>query len=804
MTKQPTATETSRGLCSPYRFVEAATEVFLPEWAAQVSHDKPFEDGLSGYLDLNIEALTPLFTRDDGADPSVFLNLDGQYFIKGTSVRGMLRNVMAIASMGKLSQVDDRRFGVRDIAKSQTPYLQMIRKDNTDAVCAGWLERSVDDEGQRHYKLYPCQMARVSYEQLTKLQTGWKANERFASDKYKTWKLSRDYKASISQGRYYMSAQLNAGSTPGTLVFTGDTGAQRNAKKADYFFYDEKAVPLEVSEEVFEQFEQAHSASQQRSDLGVDGQEPNEIWGYWRPELFAGKRVPVFYLSNEGGNNVTHIGLAKMFRVPSDIGVHDAIKNIAPAHFDRRPDLPALIFGYIPGEDRLDSGELALKGRVSFSSAKLVEGAEVLSARSVVLSSPKPSFALAYLKQSLKAPHYNMWLPDARIRAQQRQAAGWKRYPARAEVSEPQKKIDNDRQYTTFKPLDKGARFEQRVWFHNLKPCELGALLWCVDFGGLIEKPVHRLGMAKPYGFGEVRLSYKLGEVIANDPERDVPSADECVQAFYEQLLKVDVRWLESDTIKQLLLMADAATFALDKAELAYYSTPRAYQEQKTQLRVFGPLPFASRLDEPLRVASAHVQSQLLARRAAAEEARLAKLSPLERAQEWCQDMRDGEAMEFVREKLQGKEVSALSAELLNKRRALELRFYASWSQGSLLVVDEGNVSAKRLKEYASALADAVSAQAKSTEETPAHKAPPTDRAELLAVFKDPSKGSIRTAADAAVLQGGWSCDELDWLNVQLRAFLDHNSLKKMFKKKELQDNWVTRFQAMFEACCGD
>lgn len=45
---------------APYNFVPLSDTVVTPEWAHQVSHDLPFKDGISGELELTIEALSPI------------------------------------------------------------------------------------------------------------------------------------------------------------------------------------------------------------------------------------------------------------------------------------------------------------------------------------------------------------------------------------------------------------------------------------------------------------------------------------------------------------------------------------------------------------------------------------------------------------------------------------------------------------------------------------------------------------------------------------------------------------------------
>jgi hypothetical protein len=46
---------------APYNFVPLSAWIFKPDWAAHVSHDLPFSDGISGTLELSIQAHTDSF-----------------------------------------------------------------------------------------------------------------------------------------------------------------------------------------------------------------------------------------------------------------------------------------------------------------------------------------------------------------------------------------------------------------------------------------------------------------------------------------------------------------------------------------------------------------------------------------------------------------------------------------------------------------------------------------------------------------------------------------------------------------------
>ncbi|MCP5528615.1 MAG: hypothetical protein H7A47_17630 [Verrucomicrobiales bacterium] len=135
--------------------------VFFPPWAAQVSQDVPFSDGISGWFDIEVEAMTPIFIRHgekpqgwDEATPDQVERLrehwqrvgepgesvwpeDGwieffrvagsNYAVPGTSLKGSLRLIMEIVSFGKFPlsggnrvlRKGDRDRGTRSICQRE-------------------------------------------------------------------------------------------------------------------------------------------------------------------------------------------------------------------------------------------------------------------------------------------------------------------------------------------------------------------------------------------------------------------------------------------------------------------------------------------------------------------------------------------------------------------------------------------------------------------------------------------------------------------------------------------------------------
>ena len=130
---------------APFNFVPLTDKVFFPDWADQISHDIPFEDGTSGVLRLKITAQTPVFvrnghTKQDADDKnetytSFSKSPDNKYFIPGSSLKGSIRNVLEIISFGKLNPINDARYAVRDLSR-RSGYMDKL---NPNKVRCGWL-----------------------------------------------------------------------------------------------------------------------------------------------------------------------------------------------------------------------------------------------------------------------------------------------------------------------------------------------------------------------------------------------------------------------------------------------------------------------------------------------------------------------------------------------------------------------------------------------------------------------------------------------------------------------------------------
>ena len=566
-------------ISAPYNFVALSDFVVRPDWADQVSHDVPFSDGLSGTLTLRIEAHTPLFIRGSTGGDTPFQLPDGKYAIPGTSLRGMLRNVVEIASFGRMDRVTEARYGVRDLSNAgRTVYGAHLTKklshNSYEARSrAAWLVE--DQDGG--WRLQPVPYWRVEadlIEQFARTPNALRPRGKSMVERYKSVARVVDRDIGFigddkpldhqhSNGvrlRYRKVSRLERDPTPGLrtgrIVLTGKPSPR---KHMDFVFAVEgTGKSIAVPKPLREDFKFIHRKGQEKHGGDDD---PNEEWKYWQQKLRAGERVPVFYLL-DNARALRSFGLAMMFKLaykntPRDLARRQQAK-LDPD--ERSPDLASLLFGHVTTHESDSSREtVALKGRVSVRNAVASGAPKPGAPVSGVLGSPKPSYYPSYVRQSprdnpafdrgkVSGPYKTYMDDDAKLR-------GWKRYPIRSAVGGLPAGGENVQ--TSFRPLPAGSTFESEVHLHNVRPAELGALLWALDFGARPECR-HALGQARPFGFGTVSLSIDSAELKTAD---GVLASDDVLEAAREAYAdymneQLDGLWSTSEQVVELVAMA--------------------------------------------------------------------------------------------------------------------------------------------------------------------------------------------------------------------------------------------------------
>jgi CRISPR-associated protein (TIGR03986 family) len=246
-------------------------------------------------------------------------------------------------------------------------------------------------------------------------------------------------------------------------------------------------------------------------------------------ELRDGDPVDLVYARLGGTNPNPTVEFIAPVSVPR-VAYEKTIADLLPSHLAPCSEYEKLcpacrVFGWVyQAKDRREkidpNKRVAYAGRVRFSHARL-QGKPKTLAKEIplaILSSPKPTTTKFYLLNGKGEADAEVDYdsPGARLHGRK-----FYRHHGTANPQEYRRATDDkhhgrDNQNRTVKDaLDQGNEFIFTVDFENLAPVELGALLWALE----LEKDwVHRLGFAKPLGFGSVKI--KVDKIEALDPSK--------------------------------------------------------------------------------------------------------------------------------------------------------------------------------------------------------------------------------------------------------------------------------------------
>lgn len=234
-----------------------------------------------------------------------------------------------------------------------------------------------------------------------------------------------------------------------------------------------------------------------------------------------GKEKPIFYITDKD-ENIIVFGFTPYLKIPYKKSVHDGIKTKECNTEEIKKgkiDYAKGIFGFTDFKLKEKNDSISYKGRVSFTNAKPVEENFKQVGKPILkhLMTPKISSFQLYLKQQENDPKklktYSS--DDFELR-------GEKFYWLRNEHDnnddyEKDKKKGNPKkeQYARLYAVDKGAKFNGRIYFENLYEDELGLLLMSIK---PLEGARENLGQGKPYGYGKV--NFQIQDIVEIDTEK--------------------------------------------------------------------------------------------------------------------------------------------------------------------------------------------------------------------------------------------------------------------------------------------
>lgn len=496
-------------ISAPYSFVPLNKDVYIPAWHNKVSQDIPFEDGEDGVIEVRWGNASPLIVRDGSLkDSKEYQSMsfdlpDGtrRYFIPGPSLKGMLRNVLAIMSFGKFSNenFDDKHLGYRDINDNR------YRKKMGN-VEYGWLRKINDD-----YILYPCayeaekitiEEVIASYPKYNDKKSAWERNEAIGGNQFpkieRNGKIYRLFATGLMKGKKH------------ELLIPNDTddGEKLDRKAVKSFFMAYELTP---------------------------------DFSNYKDMLEKRNKIPIGYIRDNGA--VKTIGMGKMLRQLYKYGINDLVRKVQPN--TSKHDLCETIFGWAETNS-------SMKGRVQVGHAFCNEVGNLEETPiSIVLGEPRPSYYPLYLQQDENSTGYNTYDDkNAHI-------SGWKRYRIHKDnmpYKSPESN-DNENMKNVLHSLKPGLTFVMRISVHNLRKIEIGALLSAITFHHT-DKVWHSIGGAKSFGYGKLACDYssiKMSGFRFDKDEYLIAFEDE-MNRFTNQTLHED--WVTCRQMKTLVAIA--------------------------------------------------------------------------------------------------------------------------------------------------------------------------------------------------------------------------------------------------------
>jgi len=477
---------------NPYNFVrplpenkskdEDKVDIKLLGRCAPPPHDRFI--GLTGKITCELTARTPLFISDSefvkdhrsGHKSYRFFRLDNygkeEYTIPSTSLRGMLRSVFEAVTNSCFSVFEGGLLGKREHPE----------KYNTGTLMAGFIIQIPAKDNEK-----PGIIRKMNFYKLPHSMFVRYKNRPDYNGKKVLVKIDNN---SIKEIKEYTQEDHSDKYTVGYLKTSGEglPGKKRN----EYVFIDDGSA---------EDYELPYGTYHNYIIANKNNRFQNT------KSLKIGDTIWFRALANK----VTELGFSQIYRKPFKRSINDLLGQFSHPCSCYDNLCPACrLFGWAAQNPQEDATKVSYAGRIKISHAKITRCNGVLAEFPLaILSTPKPTTTFFYLLENGK-PDFNVNYnsPAAQLRG--------RKFYRHLNVAEEQEfirtdKKKDDQNRTVRDALKPGAKFSFDIEFENLAPVELGALLWSIE---MEEDMFHKLGLAKPLGFGSVKLGVKKIKIL--------------------------------------------------------------------------------------------------------------------------------------------------------------------------------------------------------------------------------------------------------------------------------------------------
>ncbi|WP_040214151.1 TIGR03986 family type III CRISPR-associated RAMP protein [Clostridium polynesiense] len=537
---------------APYNFVSLPRQCVFPYKTHEElpGHGELTEDLLNGYIEYTIENETPIIVGSTEKDKNnqrgkkenpitFFKNPQGEYTIPGNTLRGFMRNNIAVLSLSSLKNyITNDQFYFRSFGKgkSQKDYKDRLNIDTViidgksfsrpKNVKGGYIYKGYDGE----YYIVPPKKIKgsentyfvISEPYLRKINPKVDVKYMYTEKILELINNKEKYMGKEKEGLkkrflkcikdnffkpYCIRVSFKVANSR-RITHIGSPGEYENqGYLMTSKFIQGKLAHYIIPEPDFETNKGFSSPGEKVDNSFIDYYNDELLRTKKRktPErITEGKDDTYFFLPEKKGKekgkplffaeyeDKTYLGFSPYLRISYDNSVWDLI----PPGYDITKSFSYLdaLMGFT---GRGDKGKLNYKSRLSFKDAVCVKGAEEDKTYRLVAGEPHASAYPLYLEQiknagSKEIKNYN----DAgNIR-------GLKHYLIKSYLDDEY--TGNKENVAVYiKPLKTKANFLGQIHFKNLSKEELGLVLWALK---VKENAYENIGYGKPYGFGRIRI----------------------------------------------------------------------------------------------------------------------------------------------------------------------------------------------------------------------------------------------------------------------------------------------------------
>lgn len=458
---------------------------------------------LSGEMTITITAETPIFVGNGkkDTDSDFHRNLDGNYAIPGSTLRGLIRENMQILGAGAVRKDEDFQ-DYRLLYRRMTDASDSLGaplKDNYKAQL-GTKSRPVQNvkpgylcyDGEDRYYIVPVNrvfFAKRDDEQneawknvnAANMDVYFKEERRSVTVNGKTFQVRRTVLSETEQDGYekgvvhcvgWMKNKKHPEFDQNTLYVFPEL-----QKEAEGFLLSEKDI-INYKEDY-------------KARINTLG-DKKDFWALPETENVP---VPVFYCQHA---DHTDFGMSRYLRIAYNRSLLEGLPEGQRQAFDESGESPFIDYAYaIMG---FSGKKKSYRSRVSVGDFLASEQIKPGNLYSVKLGEPKISFFPGYSQNGMD---YNK--EAFRFRGYKQY---WLKAEEKLEAFEPKgdksNKEDKSSFPSTMRPLPAGTVFTGKIRYRNLSPDELGLLFWSLT---LEEDCRQNIGRGKPLGYGRVRIT---------------------------------------------------------------------------------------------------------------------------------------------------------------------------------------------------------------------------------------------------------------------------------------------------------